>query len=80
MDKQGFEVVDAGVQGELEIRGPSMMNEYSGCPPGTVETLRGGWLKTGDFGYVKNSKVYIVGRIKVGVLRNLQVFMVADQL
>ncbi|KAG9671303.1 ketoacyl-synt-domain-containing protein, partial [Aureobasidium melanogenum] len=64
MDKQGFEVVDAGVQGELEIRGPSMMNEYSGCPTGTVETLRGGWLKTGDFGYVKNDKVYIVGRIK----------------
>ncbi|KEQ63309.1 acetyl-CoA synthetase-like protein [Aureobasidium melanogenum CBS 110374] len=64
IDKQGFEVVDAGVQGELEIRGPSMMNEYSDCPTGTVETLRSGWLKTGDFGYVKNDKVYIVGRIK----------------
>ncbi|KAG9674995.1 ketoacyl-synt-domain-containing protein, partial [Aureobasidium melanogenum] len=51
MDKQGLEVVDAGFQGELEIRGPSMMNEYSGCLTGTAETLRDGWLKTGDFGY-----------------------------
>ncbi|KAG9583303.1 acetyl-CoA synthetase-like protein, partial [Aureobasidium melanogenum] len=64
MDKQGFEVVDAGVQGELEIRGPSMMIEYSGCPTGTAEALRDGWLKTGDLGYVRHNKVYIVGRIK----------------
>ncbi|KAG9513700.1 acetyl-CoA synthetase-like protein, partial [Aureobasidium melanogenum] len=59
MDKQGFEVVDAGAQGELEIRGPSMMIEYSGCPTGTAEALRDGWLKTGDFGYVRHNKVYI---------------------
>ncbi|KAG9550588.1 hypothetical protein KCU79_g13760, partial [Aureobasidium melanogenum] len=51
MDKQGFEVVDAGVQGELEIRGPSLMIEYLGCPTGTAEALRDGWLKTGDSGY-----------------------------
>lgn len=80
MDEQGFEVVDAGFQGELEIRGSSMMNEYSGCPTDTVETLRDGWLKTGDCGYIKHNKVYIVGRIKVVVLRNLRVFLVADQL
>ncbi|KAK6002135.1 hypothetical protein QM012_001773 [Aureobasidium pullulans] len=64
MDKEGFEVVDEGSQGELEIRGPSMMNEYSGCPTGTVEALCDGWLKTGDFGYIRHNKVYIVGRIK----------------
>jgi long-subunit acyl-CoA synthetase (AMP-forming) len=80
MDKQGFEVVDAGVQGELEIRGPSLMIEYSGCPTGTAEALRDGWLKTGDFGYARHNKIYIVGRIKVGISRMLQVFLVADHL
>jgi long-subunit acyl-CoA synthetase (AMP-forming) len=46
-----------------------MMSGYSRCPIGTVEAFDDGWLKTGDYGYVKANKIYIKGRIKVGVSR-----------
>jgi long-subunit acyl-CoA synthetase (AMP-forming) len=45
------------------------MNGYSRCPTGTVEAFENGWLKTGDYGYVKANKIYIKGRIKVRVSR-----------
>jgi acyl-CoA synthetase (AMP-forming)/AMP-acid ligase II len=45
-----------------------MMTHYSKCPLDTIEALDDGWLKTGDYGYVKADKVYIIGRIKVSLL------------
>ncbi|KAI4719802.1 acetyl-CoA synthetase-like protein [Aureobasidium sp. EXF-10727] len=64
VDRQGFEVLDEEYQGELQVRGPSVMNGYSRCPTGTAEAFSDSWLKTGDFGYIKSGKVYIVGRVK----------------
>jgi acyl-CoA synthetase (AMP-forming)/AMP-acid ligase II len=34
--------------GELALRGTSVMSEYWGLPDATAETLRNGWLHTGD--------------------------------
>jgi long-subunit acyl-CoA synthetase (AMP-forming) len=45
------------------------MSGYSRCPIGTLEALDDGWLKTGDYGYVKANKIYINGRIKVEVFQ-----------
>jgi acyl-CoA synthetase (AMP-forming)/AMP-acid ligase II len=40
--------VAPGEAGELVLRGASVMSEYWGMPDATAETLRGGWLHTGD--------------------------------
>jgi len=40
--------VEPGEAGELVLRGASVMSEYWGMPDATAETLRGGWLHTGD--------------------------------
>jgi long-chain acyl-CoA synthetase len=39
-------------EGEIVIRGPMLMMGYWNKPQETAEVLRGGWLHTGDIGYV----------------------------
>jgi len=43
--------VKPGEVGEIVLRGPNIMKEYYKNPDATAETLRDGWLHTGDMGY-----------------------------
>ncbi|HVP17120.1 MAG TPA: AMP-binding protein, partial [candidate division Zixibacteria bacterium] len=51
--------------GEIIIRGPQIMMGYWKRPEDTAETLRDGWLYTGDLGKIdKDGYLYIVDRKK----------------
>lgn len=55
--------VPDGEIGEVVGRGPMMMAGYWNHPEDTAETLRGGWLHTGDMGYRdERGFVHIVDR------------------
>jgi long-chain acyl-CoA synthetase len=55
----------AGEVGEICARGPNIMSGYHGLPEVSAETLRGGWLHTGDGAYMDaDGYVYIVDRLK----------------
>ena len=52
-----------GETGELCVRGPFLMREYWQNPEATAKAMRGGWLHTGDRGYIdEKGYFYIMGR------------------
>ena len=55
----------AGEIGEVCVRGPMVMKGYWQQPELTAETLRGGWMHTGDGGYLDDRGfLFIVDRLK----------------
>ncbi len=44
--------VPAGEPGEIQVRGPVVTAGYAGRPEETARALHGGWLHTGDLGYL----------------------------
>ncbi len=56
--------------GELRIKGPSVMKGYWEDVERTKETFAGGWLKTGDLGFLHDGHVFICGRSKEVIIVN----------
>jgi long-chain acyl-CoA synthetase len=64
LDAEGVEV-PLGQVGEIVSRGPCVMQGYWNREQETAEALRGGWLHSGDAGYMDaDGFVYIVDRVK----------------
>jgi len=64
VDDNGTDVV-SGDNGELIVKGDGMMREYYKNPEKTAETIKNGWLFTGDIARVDNDGfIYLTDRKK----------------
>jgi long-chain acyl-CoA synthetase len=59
-----------GQKGEICLRGPIVMQGYHNRPEESAEILRGGWLHTGDIGYLdEDGFLFVVDRKKDMIIR-----------
>jgi long-chain acyl-CoA synthetase len=64
------EPLPAGKRGEICLRGPIVMQGYHNRPDETEQVLRGGWLHTGDVGYLDDDGyLFVVDRKKDMIIR-----------
>ena len=64
LDEEGKEM-PCGVKGEIVIKGENVMAGYWKNPSATAETVKDGWLYTGDMGYMaEDGFLYVLGRFK----------------
>ena len=69
VDSKGKEVPQ-GERGELIIKGPGVMKGYLNRPKETSETIKDGWLYTGDIARMdEDNYIYIVDRKKDLIIR-----------
>ncbi|MUP39036.1 AMP-dependent synthetase/ligase [Labilibaculum euxinus] len=63
--------VPVGEKGEIVIKGGNVMKGYWKNDKASAETLRDGWLHTGDMGYVdQDGFLYVLGRFKSLLIAN----------
>jgi fatty-acyl-CoA synthase len=54
----------SGTVGEIQISGPAVTSGYLNLPMSEQPITQDGWLRTGDLGFLLDSELYLVGRIK----------------
>ncbi len=63
-DDEGNEL-SVGQKGEIVVKGENVMVGYWDNPEATAESIKDGWLYTGDLGYMDNDGfLYVLGRFK----------------
>jgi long-chain acyl-CoA synthetase len=68
-DEKGQEL-PPGQQGEIVIKGPTLMRGYWNLPEETAKAIKDGWLYTGDIGYMdEDGYFYITARKKDIIIR-----------
>jgi fatty-acyl-CoA synthase len=67
--EDGCEARDREI-GEITLAGPSVMLGYYRDDESTAETIRNGWLHTGDLGYLSGGELFVCGRAKDIIIVN----------
>lgn len=72
------ETLPDGRLGEVRIAGDPVTTGYYRAPEATARAFDGGWLRTGDLGFVLGGELFIGGRIKEMVIVRGQNFFPDD--
>lgn len=67
-DRHGMDLPEREI-GEIWVQSPSVMDRYLGDAAASQEALQGGFLRTGDLGYLSAGHLYVTGRVKDLIIR-----------
>lgn len=73
VDSAGHALAERHI-GRIEFRGTSATEGYWQNPAQTARLIDGGWLDTGDLGYIANGELFVTGRVKDMIIRGGQHF------
>lgn len=68
-DGRGHQLPERHV-GQILLKGPSVFRGYLDREAMTRETLAGGWLHSGDLGYLADGELFVCGRVKDTIIVN----------
>ncbi len=69
VDDAGAPVMEEGVEGRIQVRGPSIFREYWNRPDDTRDAFtEEGWFRTGDVAVVEDGEYRILGRSSVDII------------
>lgn len=68
VDERGAVVPERTI-GEIRVAGPSMMDGYWGNDEASAAVISGGWLKSGDLGFIDEGRLFISGRAKELIIK-----------
>jgi len=63
-------VTDEFVAGEIQVRGPSVFQQYWNRPTATEESFDDGWFRTGDIAAIEDGYFRILGRNSVDIIKS----------
>jgi fatty-acyl-CoA synthase len=69
INEDGLEASEGEI-GEITLAGPSVMLGYYRDEASTAETIRNGWLHTGDLGFLSGGELFVCGRAKEIIIAN----------
>jgi acyl-CoA synthetase (AMP-forming)/AMP-acid ligase II len=55
--------------GDIRVAGPSLMDGYFGKDEASADAIAGGWLRTGDLGFVDGGRLFVTGREKELIIK-----------
>ena len=62
-------IVEPGIPGEIQVKGPNVFSEYWQRPKETENCFQQGWFKTGDVAILENGIYKILGRNSVDIIK-----------
>jgi acyl-CoA synthetase (AMP-forming)/AMP-acid ligase II len=63
VDEAGRDLPEGAV-GRVFLRGPTLMRGYFGQPEATARAMPGGWLDSGDLGFLHEGELFLTSRAK----------------